>query len=73
MKPVDAEKGLSKVGGHEVKTREGSPIPTLESMAIRPMSPREFQEKEVGAEGSIRSIGENDGGQASQSDRKGVP
>ena len=84
MEPVDAEKGLSRVGGHEEKTRGGSSTPTPESTTVGPVSPRESQEKEGGGEGtkvttddgvegSIRSIAENDRGQAGQSDSKGVP
>ena len=84
MKPVDAEKGLSRVGGHEEKTRAGSSTPTPESTTVGPVCPRESQEKEgggegtkvtvyEGVEGSIRSIAERDGGQAGQSSNKGVP
>ena len=31
---VDEKKGLSKVGGHEEKTREGSSTPNLETSAV---------------------------------------
>ena len=69
-------KGLSRVGGHEEKTREGSSTPTPESTIVGPVSPRECQEKEGGDEGtkvtidegSIQRIVGNDGGQASRSD-----
>ena len=31
---MDEKKGLSKVGGHEEKTREGSSTPNLETSAV---------------------------------------
>ena len=58
LEPVDAEKGLSRVGGHEEKTRGGSSTPTPESTTVRPVSPRESQEKESGGEGTKDTIDE---------------
>ena len=49
LEPVDAEKGLSRVDDHEEKTRGGSSTPTPESTTVRPVSPRESQEKESGS------------------------
>ena len=74
MEPVDTEKGLNRVGGHEEKTREGPSTPTPESTTVGPVSPRESQEKEGGDEGmkvatnegaerSIEKFVESDGGE----------
>ena len=78
------KRGLSRVGSHGEKTRDGCYTPTPESMAVGPVSPRESQERQGGDErmraakdeGGTRSIKKfagNDRGQAGRSGNTEVP
>ena len=58
LKPVDPEKGLSRIGNRGEKAREGSSTPISETTANQPPLQHKTEEKEGGSKGTMATINE---------------